>query len=682
MLLLNRMTFGLKSFMSLMIVLSFCMAVGTAQPQRGKCSCGSMIGYHTRLKTDQMFAKNEQRLENEITKYIQRYRKIEETEFRSGVVVIPVVVHVVYNNARENISDAQIQSQIDALNRDFRRSNADIANVPDEFRPFIADTRIEFQLAERDPYCYPTSGITRTKTKVEDFVSDLNAPTPPERNPVKFNSSGGKDGWPSDQYLNIWVCDLSEAILGYASFPSDLEIRPEEDGVVIDYEYFGTLETATAPYNLGRTTAHEIGHWLNLRHIWGDERPGEDPCSGSDFVEDTPDQANPNYMCPTHPQFSCGSNDMFMNYMDYVYDNCMVMFSQGQADRMNAVLYTTRASIVSSQGDIPPSAVASGDLFLRDSDKDQGAEPNMVSTHLFNSDEIWVRHTKDGFTNQEHQNPYGNAINYIYVRVRNRGCHSSGQARLKLYWAKASSGVSWPKPWDGSVLTPAPLGGLIGVKSIHAVPGSEFQIIEYKWKVPNPNDYISSAANKVHFSLLARIETSSTFPYGMTTPETSDLFQNVKNNNNIVLKNVSISEPHGEEITGSFLISNYDRKKRYFRIAFEDSESGMSIFDYGDLTVSLEHKLYKIWRGGGKSGNGINAKRRKEGIRILQNGAYLGNIQLGKSESAVINISFKPNHKKLKFDRNIFKLDVKQYRTSKRSSTIIGEKTFVFRVSK
>jgi len=641
-----------------------------------------MIGYFTRMKTDQMFAKNEQQLENEIDRYIQRYRKSEETEFRSGVVVIPVVVHVVYKNVKQNISDLQIQSQIDALNRDFRRSNIDVESVPGEFVPFIADTRIEFKLAERDPDCNSTTGITRTRTSVDEFEQLFNASTPTERNPVKFNSSGGKDGWPSDQYLNIWVCDLSEMLLGYASFPSDLVIRPDEDGVVIDYQYFGTSGTATSPFNLGRTTAHEIGHWLNLRHIWGDERPGEDSCLRDDFVNDTPNQANPNFSCPTHPHPSCGSNDMFMNYMDYVFDTCMVMFSHGQADRMNAVLYTTRSAIVSSQGDIPPPLIASGDLFMRDSHKDLGDEPNKASTQMFNSDDIWVRHSNDGFTNQEHQNPNANTLNYIYVRVRNRACSDPGNAKVKLYWAKASSGLSWPKPWDGSLESPVLMGGLIGEKNIDALPGSEFQIIEFQWSVPGNLDYEELAADKVHFSLLARIETASTFPFGMTSPETSDLYQNIKNNNNIVLKNVSVSEPKGGTLIASFLISNYDKRRRYYRIGFENTEPGMSIFDYGDVRVTLERKLYKIWRSGGKKGQGIHMRKKKHGIQVLQNGAYLGNIKLKKNESAMIKIYFRADNKKLQFDRNLFKLDVRQHQISRKTNKFIGENTFVFRVKK
>ena len=171
----------------------------------------------------------------------------------SGVITIPVVVHVVYNNSTENISTAQIQSQIDVLNADFRRTNSDADGTWSQ----AADSEIEFCLATVDPNGNATTGITRTSTSVTAFGTNDN---------MKFNSSGGKDAWPAGEYLNMWVCDISGGILGYAQFPGG---SASTDGVVIDYQYFGTIGTATSPFDLGRTTTHEVGHWLNLRHIWG-----------------------------------------------------------------------------------------------------------------------------------------------------------------------------------------------------------------------------------------------------------------------------------------------------------------------------------------------------------------------------------------------------------------------------
>ena len=641
----------------------------------GKRMCGTMIGYGERLRSDSLFARNESSLEVKISSYIKKLRTRGFTEFRSGIVVIPVVVHVVYRTSAENVSAAQIQSQIDVLNEDFRRLNADISNVPTEFSAAVTDARIEFRLAQRDPNCNSTSGITRTNTTATSFGFNPSAATATARNPVKFSSSGGQDGWPSDQYLNLWVCNISGGILGYASFPSDLGARPAEDGVVIDYESFGNTGTATSPFDLGRTATHEIGHWVNLRHIWGDDQNQVNTCSGSDLVDDTPNQGVENYGCPTHPQNSCGSNDMFMNYLDYVDDNCMIMFTNGQSDRMDAVLYTTRSGIVSSQGDVPPPGVST-DLYSRDMNDDVGDEPNTVSTHMWKTDDIWVRHSNDGVTNQEHQNPLGNAVNYVYVRVRNRGCGPAASGDVKLYWAKASSGLSWPAPWDGSVTSPALMGGSIGTQSTGSVAASGFTILEFMWTAPNPADYSSFGADKGHFCLLSRIETSSTAPFGMTFPEGSGLSQNVRNNNNIVWKNITISEPSNGGRFASALISNYSRRTNIYRILFEDAKDEASAFAGGRVTAVLDDRLLKIWNEGGMIGGGISKGEEKGEIMILKSGAYLDSIKLGPNQSAVLNILFKPDSKKIRYARYIFKLDVIQ----KSAEEFVGAQSFTFRI--
>jgi hypothetical protein len=159
---------------------------------------------------------------------------------------------------------------------------------------------------------------------------------------VKSAATGGADAWPSDRYLNIWVCPLAGGLLGYAQFPGG---PAATDGVVIRHSAFGTTGTATAPFDLGRTTTHEIGHWVNLRHIWGDDGTG---CWGDDFVADTPNQGGPNTGTPPFPTVSCGNapnGDMFMNYMDYTDDVAMFMFSAGQVTRIHAALDGPRAAI-------------------------------------------------------------------------------------------------------------------------------------------------------------------------------------------------------------------------------------------------------------------------------------------------------------------------------------------------
>ena len=258
---------------------------------------------------------------------------------RTGVTVIPVVVHVVYKTNAQNISDPQIKSQIDVLNRDFRMTNPDISSLPAVFQPLAADARIEFELATSDPQGNQTDGITRTQTNAAGFSND---------DAVKSAASGGADGWPADKYLNLWVCQLTNNLLGYAQFPGG---PAATDGVVILHTGFGTTGTAAAPFNLGRTASHEIGHWLNLRHIWGDDGTG---CNGDDFVGDTPNQAGANTGMPAFPHATCNNGpngDLFMNYMDYTDDAGMFMFTSGQVARMQACLDSDRPTI----GTVKPS---------------------------------------------------------------------------------------------------------------------------------------------------------------------------------------------------------------------------------------------------------------------------------------------------------------------------------------
>jgi hypothetical protein len=245
------------------------------------------------------------------------------------LVTIQVVVHVVHRTDEENISDAQVKSQIAVLNRDFRAKNADRGSVPDVWKSLAADANIEFTLATTDPDGKPTSGITRTATRSRSFGPD---------NAVKSTKTHGADPWPADRYLNLWVCNLSQHLLGYAQFPAG---PAATDGVVILYTAFGTEGAARAPFNKGRTATHEIGHFFGLRHIWGDRND----CTGNDFVADTPAAQQPNMGKPTFPHITCNngpSGDMFMNFMDYVDDDAMFMFTLGQVARMNATLSVPR----------------------------------------------------------------------------------------------------------------------------------------------------------------------------------------------------------------------------------------------------------------------------------------------------------------------------------------------------
>ena len=248
------------------------------------------------------------------------------------LVTIPVVVHVVQRTGEAEVTDAQVKSQIAALNKDYRAKNTDIGKVPKEWKSLAADAKIQFVLASKDPKGKKTSGITRTTTKAAAFGPN---------DTVKAKKTGGVNPWPTDRYLNIWVCALGEGLLGYAQFPGG---PSKTDGVVILHTAFGTQGTAKAPFNKGRTATHEVGHYLGLRHIWGDRND----CSGDDFVADTPRAREANYGKPKYPRVTCNngpSGDMFMNYMDYVDDAAMFMFTVGQVARMNATLAGPRKKL-------------------------------------------------------------------------------------------------------------------------------------------------------------------------------------------------------------------------------------------------------------------------------------------------------------------------------------------------
>jgi hypothetical protein len=293
-------------------------------------NCGTMEHYNRSIQENPSFEFNQQEIENFTNEFLSHSNGEDR-----AIVTIPVVVHVVYNTTTENISDAQILTQIDVLNKDFAKMNADAANTPSIFT--ASNTDIQFCMASVDPTGAATNGITRTATATTAFSTN---------DAMKNNSTGGKSAWDASKYLNIWVCDISGGILGYAQFPGG---SAATDGVVIDYQYFGTIGTSTAPFNLGRTGTHEVGHWLNLRHIWGDAT------CGTDQVADTPTHNTANYGCPTYPHLSTCTGapvEMTMNYMDYTDDACMYMFSAGQTARMQALFATggAKASLLSSNG--------------------------------------------------------------------------------------------------------------------------------------------------------------------------------------------------------------------------------------------------------------------------------------------------------------------------------------------
>lgn len=282
------------------------------------------------------FAEQRAKAEAEMEAWLQANNQALQAR---TLITIPVVVHVVYQTAQQNISQEQIQSQIAVLNTDYRAQNDNLDIVPPIFQNLIADMEIEFCLAISDPDGHFTTGITRTQTAKDDIgLSD----------DVHYSSMGGVDGWDPQRYLNIWVADMGENIVGRASFPGAGPAA--EDGVVIDPRYIGTtgLAAGSFPYNEGRTVVHEIGHYFNLFHPWGSGTP---TCDADDQVADTP-LTSKDFLgeCPQTLQASCGSLDMYTNYMYYTDDACMAQFTPGQKLRVLACLNGPRAGLLGSMG--------------------------------------------------------------------------------------------------------------------------------------------------------------------------------------------------------------------------------------------------------------------------------------------------------------------------------------------
>jgi hypothetical protein len=314
------------------------------------------------------------------------------------VITIPVVVHVIHNGENvdvgDNISEAQIQSQINVLNQDFRRLNSGALFSPAPFRGTSDDPLIQFCLAQQKPDGSPTNGIMRyLKPSEQDYI-DSNTPTI-YRCLNKFTIEAFKTTtiWNRDKYLNIWVSDLRQLgncamtapTLGYAQLPGLPGQFPEQfpqeeytDGIWISKNAFGTIGNLDLDFNLGKTTTHEVGHWLNLKHIWGDE----DQCAEDDYVFDTPEQSTKSAGCNTFPfTDSCSilfPGIMFMNFMDYSDDNCLSIFTYGQTIRMDAALFNQRVGLLTSNG-CEPSTLGLNDNSIENSIK---AYPNPFSKQL------------------------------------------------------------------------------------------------------------------------------------------------------------------------------------------------------------------------------------------------------------------------------------------------------------
>jgi Pregnancy-associated plasma protein-A len=255
-------------------------------------------------------------------------QRAELLEDKGQLISIPIVVHVVYSNAQQNISNEQITSQLKVINEDFTRNNPDTINTLNVFKKIAGNARVNFFLAVQDEFGNPTNGITRTPSTHAPFAND----------DIHYKDKGGKNAWPTNKYLNVWICDLADGVFGLAS---PIGSDPSIEGVVIDYKFFGTIGSVSAPFDKGRTATHEIGHWMGLKHLWGDAGG----CTEDDGITDTPLQIGPSSGCNLN-RTSCGGLNMVQNFMDNSEDGCMNLFTKGQVAEMRKNLFSFRSDII------------------------------------------------------------------------------------------------------------------------------------------------------------------------------------------------------------------------------------------------------------------------------------------------------------------------------------------------
>jgi hypothetical protein len=305
----------------------------------------------TPQKMKEFFKANPDKVEysKELRKFLENPNNLKRQSRTASVVTVPVVVHVLYKDATQNITDAQIQSQLAVLNNDFRKLNSDFsAVVPSVFQPYGADLEIAFCLATKDPNGNATNGIVR-KSVPSSFVFDDYYYTPK-----------GDLAWDTSKYLNIWVGAFTDtSLLGWAYLPDAVGATDLDgyfyDGLCIGYQYFGTNGTVVAPYNKGRTATHEIGHYFGLNHPWGEDESSCGDAFNDDGVQDTPGTNNPYFGKPAFPNYTnvCDTTTypngaMFMNFMDYVDDDSMAFFTNGQKTITKNTLSGPRASLLNS----------------------------------------------------------------------------------------------------------------------------------------------------------------------------------------------------------------------------------------------------------------------------------------------------------------------------------------------
>jgi len=457
---------------------------------------------------------------------IEQKIKSDNLNYNKQSMTVPVVFHVLYNNSVQNISDAQIMSQLDVMNDDFNRTNSDAFNVPSDFDSIVSSMQIQFCLAKRTPNNNPSTGIIRNLTNTTSFnLYDTS---------IHYNSLGGSDAWDSKKYLNIWIANIGGGILGWAQFPSTGNINT--DGIVVDYQHFGTIGTAVSPYNLGRTTTHELGHYFNLIHIWGDNY------CGNDWVDDTPIQEEANFGCKIHPKITCNnSGDMFMNFMDYTNDACMNSFTIGQRNRVWSSINNYRSDLINQIGcDEVISSISDASIEI--------ISPNGIISGC--------------------SNPI-----YPQVIIKNMSSDNLYTAIIKY---KINSSAYQYQYWSGNLSTNSTDSILLSGISI----GGNSHMIEVEIISPNNNTDINNSDNSD--AKLFQTSTGTSLNINLITDnyanETSWIF--LDNNNNIIDSGDSLIDNH-------HYTYNYCLQDDCYKFVINDTEGDGFCCDFGNGFISI-----------------------------------------------------------------------------------------------
>ncbi len=541
-----------KLLLLLLAAVPLCLQPLVTQAQEAtpiRCYSTEMMHAHAHDNPDYL-----ERVNKTFEKALER-SQTDEFKAQNEILRVPVVVHIVYNTPQHNLDDAVVHSQLEVLNEDYRRQNANAGDTRAEFLSVAGDPEIEFYLATHDPDGNEHSGITRTQTDVTTFgvgeeiealvqaMQDCGITDPNDfaqllanlpcltaaldaagiditqlgnmdltsgLDEVKFTASGGIDAWPTEQYLNIWVCDLGGALLGFAYPPADAPNwpegqtgTPETEGVVVHNEVFGrdnpiTPSNFEAVVGEGRTCVHEVGHYLGLRHIWGD---GD--CAADDGITDTPPAADQSQQMCSFAKNTCSENpdlpDMIENYMDYSDENCMNMFTNGQIDIMRAMLLGPRAGLLEPLVPQPPSA-----YFAFDNEVFVGEEVQFTDQSLYPTSWFWD--FGDGGQSLE-QNPvhtYTEPGTYTITLVVNNDVNSD-QVSFEITVLGNNVGIGDNTLQNSIQIAPNPTSGSLNINlsnlqnaqlSIYNVAGK--QIVNMP--VNNNNNLnLSSYSNGIYF---------------------------------------------------------------------------------------------------------------------------------------------------------------------------------------